>query len=129
MAKTTKGGEVKMLFSALPNLFTAGDRVCGGIKFFKVDVDIAECYRVHSTADVHTDHIGNNLVNYRHCSTYSTAFSCVYVGHNSYFGVLESLLVTDRLDLLFCRIVKRVCITYSGVIGTVNYNHDKTLSA
>ena len=43
------------------------------IKLLKINLDIAEIYRVHTTADVHANHIRNRFVNDSHRSSYGTA--------------------------------------------------------
>ena len=85
IAAASERRKVKMLLSAFPHPSAARNAVRRPIKRFKVDIRPAEINRIHSAANIHADHIGNDLINDRHRCADRTALSCMNIRHDTYF--------------------------------------------
>ena len=52
----TKGGKIKSLLSAIPNISTARDKVRRLVKLLKIDIYTAKVNGVHTATDIYTNH-------------------------------------------------------------------------
>ena len=74
----------------------AYSKVEGGI----VDFDIAKLHGQHTTANIHTNDVRDNLVSKVCGESDYTASTSVYVRHNTHLAVCESWLLHESVNLI-----------------------------
>ena len=93
------------------------------IQFFKIQLLFSDIHCIHTTANIHTYHIGNRLIRNRHSRANGTAFSCVHIRHNPNFTVFCKIIVTHSADLLNGLFLHNFCKTQGSIHFPFDFKH------
>ena len=105
----------------IPHIYTRRDIMAGRIKLLKVDLPIAQIDRVHATADVHTHHIGHDLVFDCHGCTNGTTSTGMYIRHDSDFTSLGKTIITHAPNLFNGLVFDHIGISNGRIDFSFNF--------
>ena len=72
-------------------------------------------------ADTFMNAVG--LISDRHCSTYSTPLSRMYIGHDPYLAACGKVVITHSSDLLYSLVLYYLCVADGGIYFPFNLKH------
>ena len=93
------------------------------VQLSKVDFALGQFYCLHTAANVHAYHTGNDFVLDGHGGADGTAFSSVHIRHDTDFTARKLGSVTHRLNLLPSRSFQLIGITDGCIVLPLNGYH------
>ena len=99
----------------------------GFIHLLKVNIGLAQIDRIHSAADIHTNHVGDDLVQNRHGRPNGAADSRMDIRHNADTASCSELAVAHSADLLDGFILSNLRIAERSIHLAFNLKHSLLL--
>ena len=124
---TTELGQVDFRIERMGNIadFSAVGNLLPNqrIQLGEVNLTLGQLHRLHSAANIHAHHAGDDFVLDSHSGADGTALSGVNIGHDADFTACKLRPVTNSLNLLPSRSFQLIGVANSSVVLPLNCYH------